>query len=71
MEFSAEQGILPQPGIGKIEFDATTFGWLAVHDSDLSFLSFAKADDFKNRFVSHLSIERTMPAAIQSNVIQN
>jgi hypothetical protein len=53
-------------GIGKIEFDATTFPWPSVNDTPLSFLSFAKAEDFKNSLPPDLLIDRTSEVSIKS-----
>ncbi len=58
--------LVTRTGIGKIEFEATTFEWPAVNDTDLSFLSFAKAEDFKGMLPPYLLIEHTSKVAIES-----
>ena len=40
--------IVSRKGIGKIDFDTARFPYPAVRDTDLSFLSFAKKEDFQH-----------------------
>lgn len=61
--------MVTRAGIGKIEFEATTFAWPAVKDTELSFLSFAKAEDFEGGLPPHLSIEHTSEVAVR-NVLE-
>jgi hypothetical protein len=53
-------------GIGKIEFDAGGFSHPAVNDTDLSFLSFAKAEHFENLLPLDHFIEGTSEISLQS-----
>jgi TIR domain len=51
--------VVSRKGIGKIDFDTEGFPYPAVRDTDLSFLSFAKKDDFQRSLPQNHFIEAT------------
>ena len=52
--------------IGKIDFDAPSFLHPAVNDTELSFLSFAKAEHFAKQLPAHHYIDKTIQVSIES-----
>ena len=58
--------IVTREGIGKIDFDASKFRYPAVKDSELSFLTFAQAQDFDGQLPPKLMIEATQKPTIES-----